>query len=451
MRTILSLLSLAFVAAFCIAACERSDEPAPAPARALDLVLVPHAGDDEGDEAIQRAQTRVGTGQQIEAALGHLGWAYVAKARASRDEGYYRLAQACGEAIIEETAATTDSRPPEALLLLGHVAATFHRFSEAESIAAELVQRRGLPFDHLLLGDAFMEQGKIEEAIASYQTGVDLKPGLQSYARVGWMRWLIGDLEGAIEATELAAGAASPRDRESVAWVRSRLGHFRMLSGDRDGAKEELAIALAALPDYPPALVLEAKLALADGDTETAIASLRRAVAIEPLPEPLWLLAEVLIEAGQDEEAKAVFDELARTGERGDPRTHALFLATTGRSPEIALRLAEAELEERADYFTRDALAWALFANGRIAEARTEMDHALAGGTIDPRLFFHAAVIAHAAGETAEAADWIASAHDLYASLLPSERRALEGLAKNLPDASPLADGTTNPRSEDKP
>jgi tetratricopeptide (TPR) repeat protein len=439
MRTILFSLCLGL----CLTACERSANVAPA--RALDLVLVPHEGDSEADLTIRRAQTRVGTGQQIEAALGQLGWAYVAKARTSRDEGYYRLAQACAEAIIEETGSSLDSRPPEALLLLGHVAATFHRFAEAEAIAAELVQRRGLPFDHLLLGDALMEQGKIEEAIASYQTGVDLKPGLQSYARVGWMRWLIGDLEGAIEATELAAGAASPRDRESIAWVRSRLGHFRMLSGDPEGAKKELGIALTSLADYPPALLLEAKLSLAAGDPETAIASLRRAVAIEPLPEPLWLLAEALTEAGQDDEAKAVLDELARTGERGDPRTHALFLATTGRSPEIALRLAEAELKERADYFTRDALAWALFANGRVAEARTEMDLALAGGTIDARLFFHAALIANAAGESAEAADWIASARDLQASLLPSERRALAQLAKNLPDASPLADGTTKP------
>jgi tetratricopeptide (TPR) repeat protein len=218
-----------------------------------------------------------------------------------------------------------------------------------------------------------------------------------------------------------------------------------MLSRDPDGAKKELAIALAALPDYPPALLLRAKLSLADGDHGTAIASLRRAVAIEPLPEPLWLLAEALTEAGQDGEAKAVFEELAHTGERGDPRTHSLFLATTGQSLDIALRLAEAELAERADYFTRDALAWALFANGRVAESRAEMDLALAGGTIDPRLFFHAAVIANAAGETAEVADWMASARDLQASLLPSERRALAQLAKNLPEASPLADGSTNP------
>lgn len=440
MRTILFPLFLSL----CLAACECSTEVAPPP-RALDLVLVPHEGEAEADLAIRRAQSQVGTGARREAALGNLGWAYVAKARTSRDEGYYRLAQACAEAIIEETGATNDSRPPEALLLLGHVAATFHRFAEAETIAAELVERRGLPFDHLLLGDARMEQGKIEEAIHSYQTGVDLKPGLQSYARVGWMRWLIGDLEGAIEATELAAGATSPRDLESIAWVRSRLGHFRMLSDDSEGAKREIATALAAHADYPPALLLEAKLSLSIGDHDTAITSLRRAVAIEPLPEPLWLFAEVLTEAGRHGEAEAVFDELVRTGERGDPRTHALFLATTGRSPEDALRLAEAELKERADYFTRDVLAWALFANGRIDEAREEMDRALAGGTIDARLFFHAAVIAHAAGETTEAADWLASALELDANLLPTERRALASLPKNLPEASPLAEGTTKP------
>ena len=143
--------------------------------------------------------------------------------------------------------------------------------------------------------------------------------------------------------------------------------------------------------------------------------------------------------------AEEANEEATDAEERGDPRTHALFLASTGRSPESALRLAEAELKERADYFTRDALAWALFANGRVTEARTEMDLALAGGTIDARLFFHAAVIAHAVGESSEAADWLSSARELQTALLPTERRALASLAKNLPEASPLAEGTTKP------
>ncbi len=424
------------------AACERGQ--APTPVSALDLVLVPHEGDAATDHAIRRAQERVAAGPLRNANLEALGWAYIAKARTSRDEGFYHLAEACARAI--ET--TAEGITPEALLLRGHVASTFHHFAEAESLALELVTRRGLPYDHLLLGDARMEQGKIEEAIASYQTGVDLKPGLQSYARVGWMRWLIGDLPGAIEATELAASAASPRDPESLAWVRTRLGHFRLLSGDPAGAGRELGAALGALPDYPPALLLQGRLALAEGKADMAVAALQRAVEIEPLPDLLWTYAEALRETGQAEKADAVETQIAVAGPRDDPRTCALFLATRGRDVAVALTLAEAELKNRADYFTHDALAWALHANGRSEEALAEIDLALAGDTVDARLFLHAAVISKAVGELDESADWRALARAHWHILLPSERRLLASLDKNLPASAGLP---TQPVTETTP
>lgn len=398
-------------------------------------MLIDHKGESATDEAIRRAQKLVKTGHTHTPNLEKLGWAYIAKARSSRDEGFYHLAEACAQAIEESDAAPHGAIPSEALLLRGHVASNFHRFAEAEKLATELVARRNLPYDLLLLGDAQMEQGKIEEAIASYQRGVDLKPGLQSYARVGWMRWLIGDLPGAIEATELATEAASPSDPESLAWVRTRLAQFRLAAGDLDGAQRDLDVAAAALPDHPPTLLIAGRLALARNTPESALEPLRRAAEAEPLPDFLWTHAEALLECGQVEMAKAVEDEIVKNGPRDDPRTCSLFLSTrrgdAGKA--LALSLAEEELKNRADFFTRDALAWALHANGRTAEALEQIDLALSGGTVDARLFLHAAAITKAAGESQESADWAALARQHAFTLLPSERRLLASLESNLP------------------
>ena len=143
--------------------------------------------------------------------LEKLGWLYVAKARSSYDPGFYKLAEHCALALE-----VADPKSPEAMLLRGHVLISFHRFAEAEAIAKELVEQRALPFDYGLLGDALMEQGRLTEAVAAYQRMVDLRPDLQSYSRVAHMRWLKGDLDGAIEVARMAARRRQP--------ARSRVG-----------------------------------------------------------------------------------------------------------------------------------------------------------------------------------------------------------------------------------
>jgi Tfp pilus assembly protein PilF len=48
--------------------------------------------------------------------------------------------------------------------------------------------------------------------------------------------------------------------------------------------------------------------------------------------------------------------------------------------------------------YAHDLLAWTLYKNGRTTEAMTAMTEALKLGTQDARLFFHAGLIHHAAG-----------------------------------------------------
>jgi predicted Zn-dependent protease len=87
----------------------------------------------------------------------------------------------------------------EALLLRSHVLNSLHKFKEAEQMARELVKKRGMHFDYGVLGDALMEQGKLDEAVVAYQAMMDQKPSPQAYSRPAHMRWLKGDLPGAIE------------------------------------------------------------------------------------------------------------------------------------------------------------------------------------------------------------------------------------------------------------
>jgi hypothetical protein len=254
---------------------------------------------------------------------------------------------------------------------------------------------------------------------------IDLKPGPQSYSRAAHVRWLKGNLRGAIELARMAARASDPRDADSSAWSYSRLALYELQSGDAKRALETCEIALRIRPGHAEALLVRGRILLAGGDTGEAIEALRGAAARNPLPEYRWMLAEALRAAGREDEAIGEEAGLVRDGAASDPRTLALFLATRGREPGAALNLAQRELNARADVFTLDALAWALHAAGRAKEAGAVMRRALAEGTADARLFFHAGVIAAAAHHRADAHRWLGKADAIRQMLLPSERAEL--------------------------
>ena len=396
---------------------------------ACRIVLAPSTGTNQFDQEVLQAQRKVKTDSTPGASLEQLGWLYVANARRANDAGFYKLAEQCAACLDK-----INPHSSEALLLRGHVMHNLHQFKEAEAVARELVATRELGFDHGLLGDALMEQGRLTEAAESYQRMVDLKPGLQAYARIAHLRWLKGDLAGAIEVMEMATHAASPRDPESLAWVYVRLGGYLFQSGDRIKAGNACTIALEHQPNCGPAFSLQGRLLLAAEKTPAALVPLRRAVALLPLPETQWLLADALRLNNREEEARTVEKELLTSGVMEDPRSFSLYLATRGEQTERAVRLAEAELKSRTDVFTYDALAWALHAAGKTNDAQRNMERALAEGTEDARLFFHAAIIAAAAGDPPGSESWAKKTAPLAHLLLPSERNYLQNLvgsAKN--------------------
>jgi tetratricopeptide (TPR) repeat protein len=395
--------------------CSRSSHVTGA-ANSLNIACrVATAASAGNDTDISTLQQRLRAQQEPARAAEQLGYRFIAKARVSNDAGFYTLAEQA--ALCMESIAPND---PAALLLRGHVLHQLHRFGEAEVIARRLVTMREFVLDYALLGDVLMEQGRLTHAADAYQKMIDLKPFYQSYTRAAHMRWLKGDIDGAIEMMQAAIRAVSPRDRESVAWAYSRLALYELQRGRLDEAARLTDASLQHVPDYAAALLVRGRIQLAQRKPLEAAATLDKAARLNPLPEYKWALADALRSLNRLDEATAVERQLADAGS-DDPRTFALYLSTRRADHAKAIELARRELQKRGDVFTLDALAWALASAGETREASTLMTRALAEGTQDARLFLHASVIAAADGRTADAKRWASKARAVRFTLLPSE------------------------------
>jgi len=437
-RLICSILFVASLAAF--NACRSASGVAPATEAPCEIALAAHTGDSKIDQEIARLQQDLRSNAkpfQTTALIEKLGWSFVEKARASFDPGFYKLAEQCALCLEskqgEKQAANQALSSPQsirsaALLLRGHALHNMHRFSEAEKIARELVESRGLAYDFGLLGDVLIEQGKVDESVMAYQKMMEMRPGPQAYSRAAHVRWLKGDTEGARALMRMSAQAAGQGDSESAAWACSKLAIYELQAGELKRAHAACDAALQLQPDYAPALLARGRVLLAENRTDEAVATLERAAGFNPLPEYQWALADALRAANRNDDASKVESRLAATGPANDPRTYSLFLVTRGQQPDTALRLAEEELKARRDVYTLDALAWAQAAKGNSTEAWKTMQSALTLGTVDARLYLHAATIAAQAGETKQAKIYAGKAAKAADSLLPGERIRLKQL-----------------------
>jgi tetratricopeptide (TPR) repeat protein len=447
-RPKLGLLAVALLAA--LPGCKEKQEaaaaqaPAPTPAAPAPrdderlLALSPPGAQTPVDQQIlQLQETARRSPEKVEAWLV-LGQAWVRKARGTGDPGYYLNAGACAD-VARKLA-------PEnrlALSLKGMVLLNAHRFAEARALAEAALKQD--PDDVLALGvlsDAHLELGNFEAATEAAQKMVDLKPNLPSYGRAAHLRWLQGDATAAKQFYRLAIDAgADPRDPEPLAWMLVQVAMVFWHEGDLEGADAGFDTALQKLESYPPALVGKARVALARGEARGAVELLERAQAQSPLAETAWLLGEARAGAGDAEGAKAAWAEVARLGRQGDHLMLALFYATKNLEPEEALRLAQEEHEARPGLYVEDTYAWALYRAGRLAEARAASDRAMALGTQEARLLFHAGAIRLAQGEAVEGKALVKKALALNGAFDPSgSTEARKLLAGELPPRAASSD-----------
>lgn len=327
-----------------------------------------------------------------------LAAAYMQKAR---EVGDFSLNEKANKIIDHALQLQSDNY--DALKLRAKLLLTFHRFGEALAVARSVQAIN--PTDHDNYGaltDALVELGDYPKAVEAAQAMMDLRPDTASYSRVSYLRWLHGDMNGAIEAMRRAAQSANPADPESVAWTSIQLGDSLLLSGKTAEAEREFRRALFTFPDYHAALAAKGRGRLAANDRAGALDFFKLAVDRVPLPEYAVALGDLFTLSGDEAEAKkqyALVEFIERTGDAASQtysRELALFWADHDVRLADALASARRERAARRDIYTCDVLAWALFKNGQVAEAKVAMDEAMRLGTRDPRLLYHAGMIAHA-------------------------------------------------------
>jgi tetratricopeptide (TPR) repeat protein len=407
MRPIAFVLACLFVAGGCRRATVQS-EPDPTPKAsasaplpvdglkaARSLALSPVSGSTPIDALLT---AREATAQKADAApewiaLGHL---WVRKARESGDPGHLLNANASIDLALARAEGDRAALDLRAIVLHAE-----GRYEDARVLARKLADRDEKDARAFgTLGDILIDLGRIEQATGAIDHMVDLKPDRDSWSRQARLRWLQGKPDEAFALAKKAVDAGrTEADLEPVARVAVLAGDIRWSQGKLAAADASFDDALALQPDFPPALVGKARIALAREDGKRATELLERAWKASPLAETAWLLGDARTTTGDTSGAKKAYEDVVRAGQKSDKRTLSLFWTTREEEPLEALKLADAERNVRGDPTTIDAYAWALHRNRRFAEARLQMDAALRTGIKDARSIFHDGAIAIALGD----------------------------------------------------
>lgn len=353
----------------------------------------------------------------------HLATAHGEQARRAADIGGYERALAAVSRALNVVPAY-----PPAFGVRAALRYATHDFGGAVADSRYVLDR--LPHDAAALatlGDALVELGRTNEAAEAFDRLADVVDGPAIDVRMARLASVTGDRAGAVAHARAAYDAAVRAGDPDAPFYAYALGEYARLAGDVVVARGGFEAALAARPDDLGALVGLARIDAFDGRTDWAIAGLRRAAAIAPQPETLTLLGDLLA-AREDAGARLQYDTVRLTGELSAlagtvyDRPLSLFELDHGGATDELLATARAALDVRADAGGHDLVAWAAYRLGRFDEARRESDVALATGSRDARILFHAGAIALAVGDAEAGRDLLDAALALGPALDLLER-----------------------------
>jgi tetratricopeptide (TPR) repeat protein len=245
------------------------------------------------------------------------------------------------------------------------------------------------------LGDALMELGEYQRAGDAYLKMFALRPGLSSYNRLAWHRFVTGDAGSAVALMRYAVDAGDPAP-ENTAWCYAELGDMYFKTGKLNEANEAYSSALDLFPTLHRAIAGLGQVEAARGHTAPAIRYYERAQSIVPLAQYAGALEDLYTTAGLPDKAReqrdliATIEKLGKATNEKTNRNLALLLADHNRDLPIALELMRAELPVRGDVYTWDAYSWVLYKSGRIEEAKQASEKALRLHTPEPIFYAHA-------------------------------------------------------------
>ena len=370
--------------------------PASQSAPSADRAGVPPGMETPAQRKMAIAQKKIARDPKHFHGYNELALALTQRARETADPRFYQQADAAVTTSLALSPDNFEALKVRTWALLGQ-----HRFAEALTLATALNHK--VPDDLMVYGmltDANIELGKYDDAEKSAQWMLDLRPGnIPALTRAAYLRELFGDIEGAIDLMQQAFTRLPYQETEDRAWVLTQIGHLELVRGQPATAERALEQALELFPNYHYALGQLADVRTAQKRHREAADLQQQRYTVAPHPENLYELAEAEARAGLTAKAAktyAAFEAGARAEMKGEDNANReliAYLAGAGKKPVEALKLAEQEIARRGDVYTREAYAWALFKNGRRADARREIATVLAVGVQHPRVLERAAAI----------------------------------------------------------
>ncbi len=166
---------------------------------------------------------------------------------------------------------------------------------------------------HDTLGEFLASQGRTEEAAAHFRAALAIRPDdLPANLNLGTYEHGRGNLPAAIDRYQMVALHAGNVGLRATAY--GNLGSAYRQMGESMKAKQCYEMSLQLAPDRPMAMAMIGLglIAQKDGDLPEAVRQYSRAMAVQPTDVGYLLLARVLQQQGRSDEAKAIFERVAR-------------------------------------------------------------------------------------------------------------------------------------------
>ena len=385
-----------------------------APAIPPAAPLTPDAVD--ADAGIRMLEERVKRDPEDFGAHNKLAGFYLQRARETGGADYINLAARAARLSLESV---PEMRNTGGLAALTQAEFASHEFIQARDHAIELTALdAGKTYPYALLGDAHLELGDYEAARKAFRHMERVGGGIShsSETRRSRLAFLHGDTAGAtrhlMNALALALDLPAP-PREPVAWYRWQLGELAFSAGDYERAERHYREALITFPDYFRAVAGLGRVRAAHNDINGAIEHYEKVVNRLPDPAFVAMLGDFYKLAGRETESNAQYklvEQIAQLNSTNGvifSRQLMLFYADHDMKAQEAYVAALKEYETRRDIYGADAVAWTALKAGKLDDAQKFSRAALRLGTQDAILFYHAGMIARAAGDKTAARNHI--------------------------------------------
>lgn len=329
---------------------------------------------------------------------------YLQRARETGDVNDYRAA----ERYADESLTLRTVRNGKAQLTYASALLAQHKFPQALSAARSLVDGDpDQPRYRALYAELLVEVGRYDAARVQFDSlrndirTLAVAPRYARYlefvGRTDLARWVLRRAVNDTRDAELP--------REQIAWFHLRAADLELRSGRLRSAEHELSSGLRAAPEDGRLWSARARMHALEGNWRAVLNDVERVgdrldIATAALAGDAYA---ALGDTAKAATTWSAIEVMARANPEPFNRQYTLFRLEHGIHVDETRKLLEREIAIRQDVYGWDQLAFARYLTGDVSGAAEAIKAAMATGTQDANLYYRAAIIARAQGDTVRA------------------------------------------------